>query len=68
MDEAAANGHLTVVKWLHSHRDEGCSKNALVDACYADHASVAKWLMQFRYGGIDAAIDAATHGGHYELV
>jgi hypothetical protein len=69
MDDAATNGHLHVVKWLHSHRDEDCSKDALLDACCAGHGSVARWLMQFRSeGSAAAAIDAATQGGHHELV
>ncbi|POM73892.1 Hypothetical protein PHPALM_9212 [Phytophthora palmivora] len=31
MDGAAGCGHLDVVKWLHTHRNEGCSTTAMKD-------------------------------------
>ncbi|TYZ68586.1 hypothetical protein PybrP1_010074 [[Pythium] brassicae (nom. inval.)] len=29
MDEAAMNGHLEAVKWLHANQDEGCTNEAM---------------------------------------
>jgi hypothetical protein len=29
MDEAARNGHINVVQWLHSNRNEGCTVYAM---------------------------------------
>src|SRR5262245_8809748 len=44
MDSAASNGHLEVVKWLHSNRDEGCSRKAVEGAASGGHLEVLEWL------------------------
>ncbi|KAG3144679.1 hypothetical protein PI126_g14057 [Phytophthora idaei] len=41
MDEAAANGHLRVVQWLHENRDEGCTTVA-TNAASNGHLSVVQ--------------------------
>jgi hypothetical protein len=32
MDQAAKNGHLEVIKWLHMNRTEGCTGQAILQA------------------------------------
>ncbi|KAF1772716.1 Ankyrin repeat-containing domain [Phytophthora cactorum] len=44
MDSAASNGHLEMVKWLHEHRDEGCTMDAMNRAAWNGHLDVVKWL------------------------
>jgi len=43
-DCAAANGYLSVVKWLHRNRREGCTVSAMNWAAERGHLSVVKWL------------------------
>ncbi|CAK4701486.1 hypothetical protein LEN26_002762 [Aphanomyces euteiches] len=47
MDEAARNGHLDVVCWLHKHRGEGCSKWAISLAEDHGHSNIAKLLTEW---------------------
>ena len=71
MDDAAKNGHLEVIIWLHENRTEGCTSNAMVYAAGNGHFEIVKWLFQNRlnecmesYG----AIAYATQNGHFEIV
>jgi hypothetical protein len=43
-DDAAANGHLVVVKWLHANRNEGCTRYAMDRAEANGHLDVVRWL------------------------
>lgn len=43
-DSAAANGYLSVVKWLHHHRREGCTVSAMNWAAEEGHLAVVEWL------------------------
>ncbi len=42
MDEAAKNGHLDVVTWLHEHRQEGCTGGAMDMAGRHGHLDVSE--------------------------
>ena len=33
MDDAARNGHLEIIKWLHENRTDGCTKSANAQGC-----------------------------------
>lgn len=71
MDWAAMNGHLDVVKWLHSNRSEGCSLFIMHYAGEHGHLDVVKWLHE-RLGadaeGIDGALQGAHRNGHRDIV
>lgn len=47
-DSAAGNGCLSVVKWLHSNRNEGCTVSAMNWAAAEGHLDVVKWLHRNR--------------------
>ena len=69
MDQAAANGHLEVVKWLHENRKEGCTTKAMDEAVAYGHLEVIKWLHENRSEGCTAeAINIATRNCHLELI
>lgn len=51
MDLAAENGHLSVVKWLNSHRIEGCTTNAIALAARNGHLDIVMWLHENRKEG-----------------
>jgi len=46
MDDAAENGHLEIVKWLHENRKEGCTDYAMDLAARRGHLEIVKWLEQ----------------------
>eukprot|EP00903_Cladosiphon_okamuranus_P013856 g12893.t1 len=48
MDGAAGGGHLEVVRWLHHHREEGGTSEALIQASANGHKDVVKWLLANR--------------------
>lgn len=48
MNEAASNGHLSVLRWLHEFRDEGCTNDAVKFAAYNGHLEVIQWLHQHK--------------------
>ncbi len=63
MDYAAKNGHLSVVKWLHENREEGCTPYAMNAAAMYGHLDVCKWLYKNRSEGcINAAREHAVFG------
>ncbi|KAG2772422.1 hypothetical protein JG687_00004897 [Phytophthora cactorum] len=44
MDDAARNGHLEILKWLHTNRSEGCTHRAFSHAVNNGQLRVAFWL------------------------
>ncbi|POM77347.1 DNA excision repair protein ERCC-6, partial [Phytophthora palmivora] len=69
MDDAAANGHLQVVKWLHLNRSEGCTTAAMDCAAANGHLDVVKWLHLYRSEGCTTkAIDGAAENGHLDVI
>ena len=53
MNWASENGHLEVVKWLHSNRTEGCTRRAMDMASENGHLEIVKWLHFNRTEGCD---------------
>jgi hypothetical protein len=69
MDSAAANGHLDVVMWLHTHRSEGCTVKAMDQAALSNHLDVIEWLDIHRSEGCsNIALCEATSLGHLAVV
>jgi hypothetical protein len=69
MDQASANGHLEVVKWLHENRREGCTVGAMNGAASRGRPEVVKWLYANRSEGCtEAAMDGAAAFGDLETV
>lgn len=52
MDEAAKNGHLEMVKWLHENRHEGCTGGAMDVASRHGHLDVSSSVSQNLLVGI----------------
>ncbi|EGZ05550.1 hypothetical protein PHYSODRAFT_342352 [Phytophthora sojae] len=69
MDDAAANGQLNAVEWLHENRTEGCTTAALDAAAANGYLAVVKWLHANRSEGCTSnAMDFAAEGGHLTIV
>ncbi|GMF25295.1 unnamed protein product [Phytophthora lilii] len=69
MDDAAANGRLEALQWLHDNRTEGCTTAAMDEAAANGHLDVVKWLHETRSEGCTSnAMDFATANGHLEIV
>ncbi|KAG3085297.1 hypothetical protein PC121_g5217 [Phytophthora cactorum] len=69
MDDAAANGHLEVVKWLHVNRSEGCTTAAMDCAAANGHLETVKWLHSCRLEGCTSkAMDGAAENGHLDVI
>ncbi|KAJ3100560.1 hypothetical protein HDU97_002141 [Phlyctochytrium planicorne] len=67
---AAENGHLEDVKWIHEHYNSECATTRSMDlAAAAGHLDVVKWLHENQdYGCTTKAMDEAAANGHYEVV
>ncbi|CAI5742557.1 unnamed protein product [Hyaloperonospora brassicae] len=69
MDEAATNGHLAIVQYLHCHRTEGCTVKAMDGAARNGHLEVVQFLHTQRTEGCTvAAMNGAAHNGHLDVV
>jgi hypothetical protein len=69
MDEAAAAGHLEVVKYLHTNPREGCTCRAMDGAAGSGHLEVVRWLHVNRSEGCTVtAMDNASLSGHFDVV
>ncbi|EGZ13060.1 hypothetical protein PHYSODRAFT_334877 [Phytophthora sojae] len=69
MDRAAANGHLNVVKFLHEHRKEGCSKDATNEAAAGNHLEILKYLCSTVGAKCSSvSVKAAAVNGHLDTV
>ncbi|GLE09006.1 hypothetical protein PINS_up020481 [Pythium insidiosum] len=51
MDQAAANGHLAVVEYLHANRMEGCTTAAMDYAALRNHLDIVRFLHANRSEG-----------------
>ena len=51
VDNAAANGHLHILKFIHTYRNERCTTDAMDFAILHNHEKVVKWLIHNRYEG-----------------
>jgi hypothetical protein len=83
MDYAARNGHLEIVKWLHTNyvgtghpeggmhenHTDGCTTYAMDWAAENGHLEIVIWLHENRTEGCTKyAMDMAASNGHLELV
>ncbi|EQC33905.1 hypothetical protein SDRG_08585 [Saprolegnia diclina VS20] len=69
MNEAATNGHLEVVKFLHFNRTEGCTIGALEWAILNGHLDVVRFLIAHRTEGASPTVlDFAAANGHFDVV
>ncbi|KAF0688565.1 Aste57867_19810 [Aphanomyces stellatus] len=69
MDIAAGEGWFAIVKYLHTHRSEGCTTQALDDAAANGHLDVVQFLTDHRTEGCTTeALDMAATNGHLEIV
>ena len=66
-DEAASNGHLDVVKFLHSIGKD-CTTNAMDDASNYGHIEIVKFLHSIGKDCTTKAMDWASKNGHLEIV
>ncbi|KAF4135599.1 Ankyrin repeats domain-containing protein [Phytophthora infestans] len=68
MENAAANGHLEMIKWLHWHQ-AWCTKQAINRAAGNGHLEMVKGLDEQRSEGCTTdAMDLAASNGHLEVV
>ena len=51
MNRAAWYGHLDVVRWLHGHRTEGCTQQAMNMAAKGGHLKVVQFLHNYQGEG-----------------
>ena len=51
MDNAASNGYLFIIMWLHKYRKEGCTSAAMDNAAKNGCIQVVKWLHNNRSEG-----------------
>ncbi|KAF0736484.1 hypothetical protein Ae201684_007497 [Aphanomyces euteiches] len=69
MDDAAVNGHLDIVRFLHMYRHEGCTTDAIDLAARNGHLEVVKYLTFHRFEGCtDNAMNDAAAYGHDRIV
>lgn len=69
MTNAASEGHLHIVQWLHANRPEGCSPSVINSAARNGHLKVVKWLHEnVLVGCTKAAMDGAAANGHLDVV
>ncbi|KUF98109.1 hypothetical protein AM588_10007390 [Phytophthora nicotianae] len=69
IDNAAAAGHLDVVKWLHVNRTDGCTADAMDLAALNGHLEVVQWLDANRNEGCTTgAMDNAATSGELAVV
>ncbi|ETO58834.1 hypothetical protein F444_22781, partial [Phytophthora nicotianae P1976] len=68
MDNAAANGHLEMIKWLHQHQ-AWCTKQAMNRAAGNGHLEIVQFLNEHRSEGCTTdAMDLAASNGHLDMV
>lgn len=69
MDNAAADGYLHIVKWLHTNRSEGCTTKAMDKAAASGRLDMVKWLHANRSEGCTTgAMDRAAYNEHFHIV
>ena len=69
MNNAAKNGHLETVKWLHFNRSEGCTIGAMDWAAAGGHLEFIKWLYVYRSEGCSKrAMEWASEMGILKLL
>ena len=67
MDEAAINGYLELLQWIHANCHEGCTALALHCTAVSRHASVVRWLDENVKVG-NRHFLSAVRWGHLDVV
>uniref|UniRef100_K3W5I9 Ankyrin repeat-containing domain n=1 Tax=Globisporangium ultimum (strain ATCC 200006 / CBS 805.95 / DAOM BR144) TaxID=431595 RepID=K3W5I9_GLOUD len=68
MEYATENGHLDVMRWLHSHRNEGCTRDAIDNVAENGHFHVAKWFYEHHNKGcFTRTMDDAAWRGRLDV-
>ncbi|EGG18351.1 hypothetical protein DFA_03845 [Cavenderia fasciculata] len=69
MNLAAKLGHFEIVKFLHEHRQEGCTVKALDNACKYGFMDIVKFLHEHRQEGCTTkALNKASKKGFMDIV
>ncbi|KAF0688345.1 Aste57867_20025 [Aphanomyces stellatus] len=69
MDRTANYNCLPILKWLHTHRTEGCTTNAMYSASRSGRLEVVQFLHKHRTEGCTTnAMDFSASNGHMEIV
>lgn len=69
MNSAAEHGHVTVVKYLHEHRREGCTGNGIIAAASNGDVNVIQFLYEHCPDAwIPDALNYACGFGHLAVV
>lgn len=69
MDEAAKHDHLSDVRFLHEHREEGCTTEAMDAAAARGNLEIVQFLHFNRTEGCTTnAMDGAAKNGYLEVV
>ena len=58
-----------MLKWLHEHRTEGCTAEAMDNAAKSGRLEMVQYLHQFRSEGCTTdALDGAMRNGHLDVM
>ena len=72
LEDAAEDGNLEVLKWLHANECPWDESVCMNDAAIGGHLEVLKWLRAngcpWSGGGFPTALQAAEQGGHDHIV
>lgn len=69
MDVAASVGRLDIVRFLHTHRTEGCTKMAMSDAVAKGRLEVVQFLHEHRTEGCTSrSVNTAAQHGHLACI
>lgn len=69
MNVAAREGHLEAAKWLHKHREKGCTTSAMNEVAENGHLKAVKWLRAYRNESCTtSAMDTAACSGLFNVV
>ena len=73
IDNAAANGHLTAVKWLDEHCEVGCTGAAIIAAAEHGYFNIVEWLYMNKNSCrekniIIDSLSMAALNGHLQII
>lgn len=69
MNLTAAKGHLDVIQWLHEHRTEGCTEEAVNGAAANGRIHIVRWLLENRSEGFSGnGIHKAAVNCHADML
>jgi len=70
IDMASTGNHLDTLQWLHSHRQDGCTNHAILQAINRGHLEAVKWLHLNNYVNLPLhkLINCAARARHHSIV